>query len=86
MKSLGNSSYGHQIMERSRHTETKYLNDENTLKAINGKLFRRLNNVSKELYKIKLVKSKIEHREPLIVGFFILQYAKLRLLELYYKF
>ena len=30
--------------------------------------------------------SEIEHREPIIVGFFILQYAKLRLLDLYYIF
>ena len=28
MKFLGNSSYGFQIMDRSRHTITKYLNDE----------------------------------------------------------
>ena len=86
MKLLGNSSYGYQIMDRSRHTETKYLNDEKTHKAINGKLFKRLNSVSKELYEVELVKSKIEHREPIIVGFFILQYAKLRMLELYYNF
>ena len=85
MKLLGNSSYGYQIMDRSRHRETKYLNDEKTHKAINGKLFKRLNSVSKELYEVELVKSKIEHREPIIVGFFILQYAKLRMLELYYN-
>ena len=69
MKLLGNSSYGYQIIDRSRHTETKYLNDEKTHKAINGKLFKRLNSVSKELYEVELVKSKIEHREPIIVGF-----------------
>ena len=86
MKLLGNSSYGYQIMDRSRHTETKYLNDEKTHKAINGKMFKRLNNVSKEIYEVQLAKSKIEHREPIIVGFFILQYAKLRMLELYYNF
>ena len=28
MKLLANSSYGYQIMDRSRHTVTKYLNDE----------------------------------------------------------
>ena len=33
MKLLGNSSYGYQIMDRSRHTITKYLNDEKTHKA-----------------------------------------------------
>ena len=32
---LGNSSYGYQIMDRSRHTVTKYLNDQKTHKAIN---------------------------------------------------
>ena len=29
---------------------------------------------------------EIQHREPIIVGFFILQYAKLRMLELHYHF
>ena len=38
------------------------------------------------MYEVELVKSEIEHREPIIVGFFILQYAKLRMLELYYIF
>ena len=60
MKLLGNSSYGYQIMDRSKHTETKYLNDEKTQKAINGKMFKRLKNVSKELYEVELAKSKIE--------------------------
>ena len=35
---------------------------------------------------MELVKSEIEHREPIIVGFFILQYAKLRMSELYFNF
>ena len=42
MKLLANSSYGYQIMDRSRHTVTKYLNDEKTHGAINTKLFKRL--------------------------------------------
>ena len=83
MKLLGNSSYGYQIMDRSRHTETLYLNEEKTHKAINNRLFRRLNSVSRDIFEGELVKSTIEHREPIIVGFFILQYAKLRMLELY---
>ena len=86
MKLLANSSYGYQIMDRSRHTVTKYLNDEKTHSAINSKMFKRLNHITDQLYEVKLVKSEIEHREPIIVGFFILQYAKLRMLELYYNF
>ena len=32
-----------------------------------------------------MAKAEIEHGEQIIVGFFILQYAKLRMLELYYN-
>ena len=42
--------------------------------------------ITDQLYEVELVKSEIEHREPIIVGFFILQYAKLRMLELFYNF
>ena len=86
MKLLANSSYGYQIMDRSRHTVTKYLPDEKTHSAIDGKLFKRPNHITDQLYEVELVKSEIEHREPIIAGFFILQYAKLRMLELYYNF
>ena len=55
-------------------------------KAINHQFFERLNIVAKDLYEVQLVKSTIEHRELFIVGFFILQYAKLKMLELYYNF
>ena len=85
LKILANSFYGYQIMDRSRHTVTKYLNDEKTHSAINSKIFKRLNFINDQLYEVKLVESEIEHREPIIVGFFILQYAKLRMLELYYN-
>ena len=86
MKLLPNSSYGYQIMDRSRHTVTKYLNDEKTHSAINCKMLKRPNHITDQLYEVELVKSENEHREPIIVGFFILQYAKLRMLELYYNF
>ena len=86
MKLLANSSYGNQIMDRSRHTVTKYLSDEKTHAAINSKLFKKLDHLNKSLYEVELAKAEVEHKEPIIVGFFILQYAKLRMLELYYNF
>ena len=86
MNLLANSSYGYQIMDRSRHTVTKYLNDEKTHAAINSKLFKELGHVNNSLYEVEVAKAEIEHKEPIIVGFFILQYEKLRLLELYYNF
>ena len=86
MKLLANSSYGYQIMDGSRHTVTKYLSDEKIHAAVNSKLFKKPDHVNNSLYGVELAKAQIEHKEPIIVGFFILQYAKLRMLELYYNF
>ena len=38
------------------------------------------------LHDVELAKAQIENKEPIIVGFIFLQYAKLRMLELYYNF
>ena len=70
-------------MDRSRHTVTKYLTNEQTHKTNNSKLFKRPNHITDQLYEVELIKSEIEHREPIIVGIFILQNAELRMLELY---
>ena len=39
-----------------------------------------------QLFEVELVKSEIEHKEPIVVGFSILRNAKLKMLELYYTF
>ena len=54
--------------------------------AIITKLFNRLDQINDQMYEVEFAKAEIEHKEPIIVGFFILQYAKLRVLELYYIF
>ena len=86
MKLLAISFYDYQIMDRSRHTVKKYLSDEKTHAAINSELFKRLDHMNNSLYEVELAKVEIEHREPIIVDFFILHYAKLRTLQLYYNF
>ena len=75
------SNYG-----QGHHTVTKYLCDDKVHSAINNKMFKKLNIINEKLYEVEFVKSEIEHREPILFGFFILQYAKLRMLELYYSF
>ena len=82
MKLLARSSYGYQIMDRTRHTVRKYLSDEKKHAAITSKLFKKLDYIDNSLYKVELAKALIEDKEPIIVGSFILQYAKLRMLEL----
>ena len=85
-KLLANSSYGYQLMDRSRHTVTKNLSDDKTHDAINSKSFKRFDYINDQLYEVELAKAEFEHRGPITVGFLILQYAKLRMLELYYRF
>ena len=83
---LANSSHGYQIMDRSRHFVTKYLSDEKTHAAFISKLFKKIDHLNSSLYGVELAKAEIEDEEPIIVGFFILQYAKLRKLEPYCNF
>ena len=49
MKLLASSSYGYRIMDRSRHTVTKYLTEEKTHSAMNSKMFKRLNHITDQL-------------------------------------
>ena len=86
MRLLAKNSHGYQMMNRSRHTVTKYLSDEKTHAAINSKLFKKLDQVNNSLFEVELAKAQIEHKESIIVGFFILEYAKPRMLELYCNF
>ena len=85
-KFLANSFYGYQFFDCSRYTVKKSLSDEKTHEAINTNLFNRLDHIKDQLYEVDLAKAEIELKEPIIVGFLILQYAKLRVLELYYNF
>ena len=53
MKLLANSSYGYQIVDRSHHTDTKYLSDEKAHGAINIRLFKRLDHINDHFYEVE---------------------------------
>ena len=61
----------------------KYPRDGKTHKAFNNQFIKSFSIVAKEVYEVELVESTIEHREPIVIEFFKLQYAKLRRLEPY---
>ena len=86
MKLLANSSYGYQIMDCIQHTVRKCLCDAKPHGFINNQMFKRPGYTNDQLYEVALVKSDTEHKEPIVVGVFILLNAKLRMLELYHKF
>ena len=57
-------------------------------KYVNSTVFKTLNHLPGQFYKDKvaIIKTHIEHMEPIIVGILILQYAKLTTLQPKYYF
>ena len=73
-------------MDHSRHTVTNFLSDEKTHGAINTNVFKHLDHINDRLNDVELAKAEIRPRKPIIAGFFVFQYAELRMLELHYNF
>ena len=82
MKLLANSSDGSQIMERRRHSVRRSMIDETTHAAINDKMFKRLRQLNDNLHGVEFAETEIEHKESIIIVFFILHNAKVRILHL----
>ena len=86
MKLLGNSGYGKTVTNVDRHRDVKYCTEIGTSALINNKRFRQLEVVTKDAYEIEMNKSVVKYTLPLHIGFFVYQYAKLRMLQFYYDF
>ena len=85
MKLLGNSGYGKTVTNVDRHHDVKYCTEVGT-SALNNKRFRQLDVVTDDAYEIEMNKSVVKYTLPLHIGFFVYQYAKLRMLQFYYDF
>ena len=86
IKLLGNSGYGKTVTNVDRHRDVKYCTEIGTSALINNKRFRQLNVVTEDAYEIEMNKSVVKYTLPLHIGFFVYQYAKLRMLQFYYDF
>ena len=86
MKLLGNSAYGKTVTNIDQHRDVKYCTEVGTSACINNKRFRQLDVVAKDVYEVTSSKSCYNYNLPLHIGFFVYQYAKLRMLQFYYDF
>ena len=86
MKLLGNSAYGKTVTNIDRHRNVKYCTEVGTSACINNKRFRQLDVVTDDVYEITSNKACLTYDLPLHIGFFVYQYAKLRMLQFYYDF
>ena len=86
-KLIGNSSYGSLIMDKEKHQEVLYLTSEGKAQQkVNDPRFRKLDDVTDELFELEMAKKTISLDLPVQLGYHILQLAKLRMLQFYYDF
>ena len=86
MKLLGNSAYGKTVTNIDRHRNVRYCTEVGTSLLINNKRFRQLDVVTDDAYEVTASKARLTYYLPLHIGFFVYQYAKLRMLQFYYDF
>ena len=78
MKLIGNSSYGKLITNKEKHHDIIYVNET--------EIGKEMTELSNGYYEVEKTKQKINLNLPIHLGVFILNYAKLRMLEFYYDF
>ena len=86
IKLLGNSAYGKTVTNIDRHRNVRYCTEVGTSLLINNKRFRQLDVVTDDAYEVTASKARLTYDLPLHIGFFVYQYAKLRMLQFYYDF
>ena len=69
-----------------KHRNVEYCSDAEASGKVNTPLFRQLENITEDTYQVESCKKSIKLNLPIQVGFFVYQYAKLRMLQFYYDF
>ena len=61
-----------------------YTDEKGTQKLVNDSLFRKLTPLTENIFEVEMAKSKLSWNLPLQIGFFVYQYAKLRMLQFHF--
>ena len=83
---MGNSSYGKTITDQERHREVQFCEETKASRLINKPFFRQIELIDKNTFEVQSCKKKIKLNLPMQIGFFVYQYAKLRMLQFYFDF
>ncbi|XP_070178816.1 uncharacterized protein, partial [Littorina saxatilis] len=83
-KLLGNSAYGKTITNIAKHTDVSFTDKKRAQKLINDSLFRKLTPLTEKVFEVEMTKSTLNWNLPLQIGFFVYQYAKLRMLQFHF--
>ena len=85
-KLIGNSSYGRMITNKEKHHDIIYVDESEISTEIIDNHFYDMTELPDGYYEVEKTKKKINLDLPIHIGVFILNYAKLRMLEFYYDF
>ena len=86
IKLLGKSGYQKTIINKDNHRDLMYADDSKTPKKVRETQFHQLNSLTKDTHEIEKAKMIIKYDLLLHTGFFVYQYAKMKMLEFYYDF
>jgi hypothetical protein len=88
-KGEGNSAYGGTIMDQEKFQSVTYVQGEGrVMLEVNKPQFKKMTTllVQDEYFEVEKAKEKLDINLPIQIGYFILQYAKLRMLQFYYDY
>ena len=85
-KLVGNSAYGKSLQNISKQTDLCYTDSITACRLVNSKYFKKCTKLGDSLFEVECKKARMKHKLPLQLGFFVYQYAKLKMLELHYDF
>ncbi|XP_046346617.2 uncharacterized protein LOC124127210 [Haliotis rufescens] len=86
-KLTGNSAYGSVLINKEKHQTVSYVSGQTAASdQVNIPQFRKLTELGDEYFEVEKAKKLLRLDTPVQLGYFILQYAKLRMLQFYYDF
>ena len=84
-KLIGNSAYGSMLLDPTKHRNIRYaFNSHEVSKQVNNSTFRHFSKLDIDFFEVEHAKKQTVFNMPIQLGFFVLQYAKLRMLNFYY--
>lgn len=84
-KLVGNSVYGKMITNKEKHREVSYMSSKHKASLkVKGPRFISMEEPCEDFFELTQEKLKVILDTPVVLGFAVLQYAKLRMLQFYY--
>ena len=83
-KLLGNSAYGKTVTNVTKHADISFVTDDELDQHVLNPLFKKATCLSNDFHELEMHKKVLKHDLPLHIGYFVYQYAKLRMLQFYY--